>query len=240
MKSTLPATHLLRHFLLFVLTVLFLMTLVRAAYALWQYPRLEETQAFLPLFLQGLRFDLALVGLICLVPVVLGSLLAIFSATRSASKLLISAFLVVGLALILLMELITPWFIQTQGLRPDISMLREVEHPLQTTIRVAGEQAIPLAVASILCVLIMIAFWSRLELQRFLRYRLSAPSGLALAIGGGLLCMLAIWSGVDMRKPALSPGDSLISVDPTVNDLSMNSTYKMLYSLALPVLSQPR
>jgi hypothetical protein len=75
-----------------------------------------------------------------------------------------------------------------------------------------------------------------MELSRFLRYRLSVPAGLALAVGGGLLCIVAIWSSADLRKPAFSPVDALISKDSTVNDLAMNSTYKTLYSIAQPIL----
>ena len=184
MKSTLPATHLLRHFLLFLLTVMFLLTLIRAAYGLWQYPKLAETDALVPLFVQGLRFDLALVGIICLIPVVAGSLLAALTATRSLAKLLITVFLVGGLLLILLMELLTPWFVQTVGLRPDLELLAGVEHPMAVLQSVVAANAIPLSVAALLCILILIAFWSRLEPKRFLRYRLSLFSGLFLGLAG--------------------------------------------------------
>ena len=234
MKSTLPATHLLRKFLLFVLMCVFLLTLMRAAYGLWQFPKLEEADALIPLFTQGLRFDLALIGLICLVPVVLGSILSMTSVTRGLAKFIIVLFLVVGLLLILLLELITPWFIDTQGLRPDINLLMSVENPIGAFKQVATAHVIPLVVGAILCVLIVAAFWARLELQRFLRYRISVPSAVLMAIGGGLICLVAIWSTPDLRNPALSPADSLISTDATVNDLAMNSAYKTLYSAILP------
>lgn len=238
MKSTLPATHLLRQFLLFLLTCVFLLTLMRAAYGLWQFPKLEQTDAFIPLFVQGLRFDLALIGLICLIPVVLGSLLSMTSATRGLAKVVIVTFLVLGLSLILLLELITPWFVDTQGLRPDIDLLLATENPIETIKQVAAAHAIPLAVGVILSILILIAFWARMELQRFLRYRVSALPALLMALAGGLICLIAIWSTPDLRKPAFSPGDSLISKDSTVNDLAMNSTYKTLYTAALPWLNK--
>lgn len=238
MKSTLPATHLLRQFLLFVLTAVFLLTVMRSAYGLWQFPKLEQTNAFVSLFVQGLRFDLALIGMIALVPVVLGSLLSMSNATRWLAKLLISVFLLGGLILILGLELLTPWFVDTQGVRPDINLLSSVPTPIQTLQQVIGEHAIPFAIAAILCVLIIIAFWARMEMGRFLRYRVSVPSAFALALVGGLLCLVAIWSTPDLRTPALSPGDALISTDTTVNDLAMNSAYKSLYSVALPYLNR--
>lgn len=237
MKSTLPATHLLRHFLLFVLTVIFLLTVMRSAYGLWQFPKLEQANAFPGLFLQGLRFDLALIGMIALVPVVIGSLLSMSNATRGLAKLLITVFLVGGLVLILVLELLTPWFVSTQGLRPDINMLSSMPEPLQTFQQVVMQNIVPFSIASVLCLLIVIAFLARMELRRFLRYRVSVPSALAMAVVGGLVCLMAIWSTPDLRKPALSPGGSLITEDSTVNDLVMNSAYKSLYSAALSYLN---
>ena len=238
MKSTLPATHFFRQFLLFTLTVVFLMTVVRAAYGLWQFPKLADTEAFIPFFLQGLRFDLALTGLICIIPLVLGSLLAMTGATRVLAKFLVTTFLCLGLLVILMLELVTPWFVDTQGLRPDIHLLGGVENPVESVKGVANDHLIPLIVGSVLCVLVLIAFWARLEVPRFLRYRISVPGALVMSIIGGALCVLAIWSNIDPNKTALSPGDALISTDSTVNDLAMNSTYKTLYSLLQPLIEK--
>ncbi len=240
MKSTLPAMHLIRQFMLFVLTVLFLLTMIRAAHALWQFPLLEETNTFVPLFVQGLRFDLALVGIICIVPVVLGSVLSVINPLRGLAKFIITLIMVAGLVLILALELITPWFIDTQGVRPDLPLLSVVEAPLDIVRTVFADHLIAVIVALVLCVLIVIAFCARMELQRFLRYRLSVPAGLLNAIVGGALCILLIWSPINIRQLPLplGPGDSLISVDNTVNELAMNTTYKFLYSIVLPFINQ--
>ena len=240
MKSTLPASHLLKQFLLFVFTVIFLLTVTRAAFALWQFSKLESTGVVVDLFVLGLRYDLALIGLICLVPVVLGSLLSMTNATRAVARFLIVFFLLAGLVLTLLLELVTPWFMQTQGIRPDFNLLAGVEQPLATLRSIISQHAIALVVGVVLCLLIIVAFWSRLELQRFLKYRLSVPSAMLLGLVGGLVCLVAIWSTPDLRNEALSPADSSISSDNTVNEISMNSAYKTVYSLAMPLLDTLR
>lgn len=234
MKSTLPAMHLVRQFLLFAFTVVFLLTMIRAGYALWQFPLIEETNAFVPLFVQGLRFDLALVGIICFVPVVLGSILSVIGPLRTVAKFVVTLFLVAGLATILGLELITPWFIDTQGLRPDLPLLLEVSTPVDIVRTVIAEHLIPLVVAVVLCVLIVIAFWVRMELQRFLRYQVAAVAGLLCSVVGGGVCLLLVWSPMSLQQLPLGPGDALISVDTTVNELAMNTTYKFLYSIVLP------
>ncbi len=235
MKSKLPASHLLRQFLLFALTVLFLLTVIRAAYGLWQFPRLSQAGQVLPWFVEGLRYDVALIGLICLIPMVVGSVLSTLTRTRALAKLMITCFLVCGLVLVLVLELITPWFVQTLGLRPDIALLSQIEQPVTVLATVVSEQAIPLSVASFLCVLILVSFWGRMEMKRFLKYRLSVPSGLMLALVGGMVCMIAIRSTSDLSRPGLSPLDAQISEDLTVNDLTMNSAYKLLYSIVQPM-----
>ena len=132
MKSILSATHLLRQFVLFALTILLLLTVIRTAYGLWLFPKIAEANAFLPLFIQGLRFDLALIGQISIVPVVVGSLLSVTKLTRGLAKIVIVLFLTIGLFLVLILELLTPWFISIQGVRPDLNVLGSVENPLST------------------------------------------------------------------------------------------------------------
>jgi len=238
MKSTLTASHLVRHFLLFVLTVIFLLTLMRATYALWIFPQLEQTGEFIAFFVQGLRFDLALIGMICLLPLVIGSLLSMFNSTRSVASFIINLFLFGGLFIILVLEMITPWFVQSQGVRPDPSVLAGVEAPVSTAKAVLTEHVIPAVVALVLSALILFAFWSRLEVRRFLRFRVSVPSALISALIGGVLCVLAIWSTPmpDVRLQALNIGDAQISEDTTVNELTMNTAGKFAYTMIEPLL----
>lgn len=231
MKSILPATHLLRQFVLFALTILLLLTVMRATYSLWLFPKIAEANVFLPLFIQGLRFDLALIGQICIIPIVVGSLLSVTKLTRGVAKFIIVLFLTIGLLLVLTLELLTPWFINVQGVRPDLHLLGALDNPLQTIKSVFVQHTVPAIIGIAVSVLILIAFWVRMELGRFLRYRVFAPTGILLALVGGLACLVAIWSTPDVRQSPFSPADSLISADVTVNDLAMNTTYKTMYSL---------
>jgi hypothetical protein len=135
------------------------------------------------------------------------------------------------LLLVLTLELLTPWFINVHGVRPDLNLLGTVEDPLMTVKSVFVQYTVPVIIGVAVSVLIIIAFWIQLELSSFLRRRVFAPTGILLALVGGLACLLAIWSSPDIRQSALSPADSLISRDGTVNDLAMNTTYKTTYSL---------
>jgi len=238
MKSVYPASHLVRQFLLFALTVLFLQTVLRAAYGLWQFSKIQEANAILPLFLQGLRFDIALIGLICIVPLGIGSLLSITRFTKGLAKFVIILFLSVGLLLILILEFITPWFVNQFGMRPDIHLISSVDQPIEVFKTIASNHTVPFVIGVLISALIFFAFCYRLDTGRFLRYRVFAPTGILLALVGVLLCVMAFWSSPDIRQNSLSPGDSLISADVTVNDLAMNTTYKTIYSLIRPYLNK--
>lgn len=234
MRSKLPATHILRHFVLFALTLLFLLTFARAVYALWKFIELEETGAFIPLFVQGLRFDLALIGLMCIVPMFLGSLLGMFKITKGLAKFLIVVFLYVSLFAVLALELVTPWFIHTTGIRPDLSALLAIPESSSDIVEIAKQQWIVTTLGCLLCLLVLLAFWRRLETPRLLRYPISRMAGLGCAVVGVLVCVIAIWSTADFRQLPLGPGDALISVDSTVNELALNTPYKLIHSAALP------
>ena len=239
MNSILSATHLLRHFVLFTLSVVFLLTMTRAGYSLWQFPKVLEANVLVDMFVTGLRFDLALVGLVLLVPVLLGSFFGMFNLTRGLAKLIVILWLSLGMMYVLLTELVTPYFIAQQGVRPDVPLILSVENPLETIATLWSGQLIPAIIGVVLAVLILIAFWTRLETSRLLRFRLSRLSALALMLVGGALCLLAIHSSIDPKptRLVLSPGDALVSTDVTVNDIVLNTGYKTAFSVVLPLIN---
>lgn len=236
MTATLPATHLLRQFLLFALVVVFLLLVARAGYALWQFPAVEAAGSPVQLFLTGLRFDLALVAGLCFVPLVLGSLLGMFDATRALAKGLVVTCLVLGLVAVLVTELVTPHFLGTSAARPDAAAFADPVALATTLGGVAARHPLPSAIGALLLLLIVIAYIARMETGRFLRYRLSRPSALALALLGGLVCAWLARSRLDPREPALSLADVSLGGPPVVDQIAANSGWTTLRPLLAPWL----
>lgn len=232
MRGALPARHLLRRYALFALTVVFFLSLARAALTLWQFDRLESGDTIIAVFVTGLRFDLALCGIVLLPSVAVGTLLALFDASATLARYLIGLSLIAGVAMVVGAELVTPVFINESGLRPDLPAMLALQQPVELVQRYAQIYPLPLAIGGILLVLVLIAFIVRLEPGRLLRTRLSRLSGLLLWSGATLVCLFAIVSGPDPTGHWLSPRDAVVSEDATVNELPLNSLYKMLYSLA--------
>jgi len=223
--------------MLFTLVVVFLLTTARAGYSLWQFHRFETVDGLIDLFLTGLRFDVALIASILLIPITIGTLLSMIGPLRAVARYFIMTFLVGGLALILLAEFITPLFLSEAELRPDLVMLKSLEDPLTSASALWTTMLIPSIIGLVLAVLIIIAFIGRLETSRFLQFRVSFFSGLVLIIGGGAVCILAMASSIDFAQPPMAmplplhPSNSLVSTDTVVNELSMNTLHKFGWSI---------
>jgi len=236
MKSKLSATHLLRHLLLFVFISVFLLTMTRAAYVLWQFPSAMSSGALLDIFLMGLRYDIALVCIFVLPTLVLGSVFGLLNITKGFAKFLVVLFLMLGMVFIVLSELITPYFILEQGVRPDVSVLMAIKDPISVLASLWSAHLIPAIIGVVLAVLILIAYWARLEVSRLLRFPLAPLSTIALLIVGVVLCALGIYSHYDPSQAPLSPTTGIISTETVLNEITLNTGYKMLYSAIAPFL----
>jgi hypothetical protein len=212
--------------------------MIRAGYSLWQFPTLLETQSWYSVLLTGLRFDLALIGALLLVPVVIGSVLGMIGVTRLIAKSLLIIWFLFALGYVLLTELMTPYFMLEKGVRPDLAVLAELENPALLATNYVTANVVPAVIAAVLVLLIFVAYVRRLEIGRLLRYRLSVWSALALLILGGAACLLAIRSEYDPGKPALSPNNSLVSTETVINEITMNTGYKMGYSAIQPYFAE--
>jgi len=236
MQSRLSATHLLRHLALFTFIGLFLLTMIRAAYVLWQFPKFAESRALIDVFLMGLRYDLALLGILLLPVIVLGCVFGILNVTKQFARFLVVLLLMVGMFFLLVTELFTPSFMVEQGLRPDLPVIKAVEDPIALLMSLWANYKIPASIGLILVLLIMVAYWARLEVSRLFRFALAPVSTIALLVVGVALCALAIYSGVDPSQPPLSPTTGLISAETGVNEIALNTGYKLLYSFVAPFL----
>lgn len=236
MQSRLSAGHLLGHLVLFSFIGIFLMTMIRAAYVLWQFPKIKDSNVLIDVFVMGLRYDLALLGILMLPVLVLGCVFGMLNATRKFARVLVVLLLMLSMLFLLLTELITPSFMVEQGMRPDLSVLIAIKDPLAWLTKLWSAYMIPVILGLILVLFILVAYWARLEVSRLFRFALAPVSTIALLIVGVALCGLAIYSGIDPAQPPLSPTTGLISSETVINEIALNTGYKVLYSIVSPYL----
>lgn len=227
--SKLPISHLIRHFLLFAFLLFFLMSLTRAGYAIWQLHKFDDVETLLNVFWMGLRFDLALIGILMAVPVFFIPLFAMLRLTRGLAKFLSITWMVVCVVVVLLLELITPYTLQTVGLRPDLAVVSDLGNPLDVLATLWSSHIIPAVIGVVLAMLILIAFIARLNTHRFLTYPVRVFPAICLAVIGLALCLYSARSSLHPLGQAMTPHSALVSTDSLVNEVALNTPYKSLY-----------
>lgn len=214
--------------LLFVLALALLLSIIRCGYMLWQLPHFEDVELMVISLIQGLRFDLAVIGIWLLPAVIVLPLLAMGSVTRGLAKWLTILWLLLGVLVILGLEWITPYFMATESLRPDPALLKDIEDPVAALAQLWSGYLLPAAIGLVLLILVFTAFWARLEQHRLLRYPTRVLTTLLFVIVAVALCVIAIRSSFTLNSSGLWLSDSLISEDTLVNEITLNTAYKFL------------
>ena len=121
----------LRPLLSFAVRTLILLTVCRSIFVIWQWQRVVDADMLATVFVQGLRFDLVLVGLMLAIPVLAYPLLASNRFLIPAWRGLLKFTLPLILLLIVFMECSTPSFVDQFDSRPNILFLEYLNHPAE-------------------------------------------------------------------------------------------------------------
>lgn len=209
-----------------LLAILFVSRLVLVV---WQWQRVVDADMLGSVFLQGLRFDLLLVGLFLLIPVLCIPLLASNRLLHPVWRLFLRIYLPIVLLIALFMELSTPSFIEQFDFRPNILFIEYLDHPREVFATLWAAYKTPLIVAAVL-----VSGFSWLTFKQFRQFtaseshlgvwRVAIVTPLLL-----ILCVGMVRSTLDHRP--VNPSTVALSNDPLVNDLALSSTYTVLYAI---------
>ncbi len=231
MKTHQSVYTLIRHYLLFTLTVLFLATLARAGYSLWHFTEVADVPTLTQTFWQGFKFDMAAIGLLLAIPVFIVPLLAMFRTTVPLARWFSIVWVTLAFVLLLALELVTPYFLESSEVRPDASALASAGGVVDLLADVWSQFMIPAIIGTVLVVLILIAFWGRLNVRHFLRKPVKMIPAILMSVLGFAFCIMATHASIDLTRPMIDPSAALVSTQSVVNEITMNSTYKGLYAL---------
>jgi len=205
-----------------------LLSLSRAGLMLWQAERVLATDTWGEMLLQGVRADLIQLGLMALPLLLLMPLLATTPLWRLWRRLS-ALWLIVSVALLVLLEVSSPAFINEYDTRPNRLFVEYLKYPGEV-IPMLWEGFRAHLIAGLL--LTGAAF---VLLARLVRPWLDQPrtwSNLRLWLTWPLVvlvCGLAIRSSLDHR-PA-NPATFALTSDPMVNTLVLNSAYSVTYAV---------
>jgi phosphoglycerol transferase MdoB-like AlkP superfamily enzyme len=210
------------------LQIVLVLTVARISLVIWQWDRVQQAGTVASVFLQGLRFDVVLLGLMLAVPVLLYPLLASHKFFVPAWRTLLRFYLPAALLLVAFMELATPSFINQFDSRPNILFLEYLNYPVEVGSTLWAAYKLPLIIA-----FVVLGFLARVSIRKSRAMTNDIrPVGLLPAVLVApmllLLCVGAVRSTTAHR--AVNPSTVALSKDPMVNDLALNSLYTALYA----------
>lgn len=228
-KKTAALRANLKIILVFAVSLLAILTLSRLLLVAWQWQRVVAAGMLQTVFVQGLRFDLVLLGMCLAVPALLFPALASNRRLLPAWRLLLWTWLPAALLIALFMEMSSVSFIEQFDARPNILFFEYLNHPREVGATLWAAYKLPLLLAvavvgggALLAVRSFRRMASSVTVTGVLRAAVVTPVLL-------LVCLGMIRSTTDHRP--VNPSTVALSGDPLVNELALSSTYTALYAL---------
>lgn len=228
-NRVLNAYGVIRPIIIYAVTLVGFLTLSRILLVIWHWDRVSEVGMLLPVFAQGLRFDLVLVGITCVVPVLLLPLLTSTHRMLPVWRTFLRFYLPAILLLAIFMELATPSFIIQFDSRPNGLFFEYLNHPQEVSSMLWAAYKWPLIFAALF--IAVVGFFLIKQYRKF-SAAISGPglvTSLLLTPILLVVCLGLVRSTLDHR--AVNPSTVALSRDPLVNELALSSAYTALYAL---------
>ncbi|MBR9873455.1 MAG: LTA synthase family protein [Vibrionaceae bacterium] len=213
----------------FSLFSLAFLSLSRVLLLYWQSDRIESFQDLIYILGQGVRVDAATLCWLFVLPALLSALLPFNGKIGDGWKWILRLWMVAGLWILVYMELATAPFIQEYDLRPNRLFIEYLIYPKE----------------------VMSMLWTGYKLELFIG---AAGTALTLILGWKwskkltdsaqqinwkwrpLLAILVVLIGVAGARSSfghrpLNPAMVAFSSDPLLNDLTLNSSYSLLFAV---------
>ncbi|UYI45868.1 LTA synthase family protein [Vibrio natriegens] len=231
MRSTFnrPVFGPLQPIAVFSLFSLAFLSLSRILLLFWQSARIESFQDLIYILGQGVRVDFATLCWLFILPALLSALLPLKGKIGNSWKWILRLWMVAGLWILVYMELATAPFIQEYDLRPNRLFIEYLIYPKE----------------------VMSMLWTGYKLELFIG---AAGTAITLILGWKwskkltdsaqqinwkwrpLLAILVVLIGVAGARSSLghrplNPAMVAFSSDPLLNDLTLNSSYSLLFAV---------
>ena len=203
--------------------------LSRLSLSLWQSERINDVNGWMAIFLSGLRIDLASLGYLLAIPALVSSLFLNNNTIGKVCSAFLRIWIIVGIWLVVYMEVVTPSFIMEYDVRPNRLFVEYLIYPKEVFGMLWSGYKLELLLGAIISIATIYGAWT------FSRY---AVTGLTfpkwywrpvIALLAVSICFIGARSSLGHR--ALNPAMVAFSTDPLMNDLTLNSSYSLFFSI---------
>ncbi len=210
------------------IAMLAIFALSRLALALWQAERIDSTYAWSAMFTRGVRIDIASVCFLFILPAFLSALLVGEHKVGQIWRWVLRLWITAGLWFAVYMEAATPAFIAEYDLRPNRLFVEYLVYPKEVFSMLWSGYKLELLLAVVVTVATIIVAW---RWSRGLTQNLYAPKWYWRPLIA--ICVLAIGilgARSTLGHRPLNPAMVAFSSDPLVNDLTLNSSYAVIFA----------
>lgn len=208
----------------FLLLSLLLLLLSRLALIGWQWPRVAEAGGLWPVLLGGLRIDLSLLAIICLIP----ALLAPWLGHRRWPTRVTAGWLRLWWLALVVLEVATPQFIVEYDLRPNRLFIEYLVNPREVAAMLWQGYKLALFGGGAVIALLVWAGWRLLPATADAR---SLPWQWRPVVSLVAVAVLFLAARGTLAHRPLNPALVAHSSDTLVNTLALNSAYSVAYAV---------
>lgn len=205
------------------------LTISRFFLSMWNFDRVTNVNGWSEIFISGLRVDIATLSYLFVIPALITCLMINYKNLKKIWLFFLRIWIVLSIWLLVFMEVVTPSFILEYDVRPNRLFVEYLMYPSELMNMLLSGYKIELTIVTLLSSLTLYFSWKGSAVV------LNEPAmpvwywRLLLAILVLLLGVMGARSSLGHRP--LNPAMVAFSIDPLMNDLTLNSTYSMLFAV---------
>lgn len=211
------------------ITMLGFLTLSRLGLCLWQADRVIDFSSLMQIMFGGLRIDISSICYLLILPSLITTLISGDHIIGRTWNKIFAVWIFLGLFMIIFMEAATPPFIIEYDVRPQRLFVEYLKYPQEVGSMLITGYKLELAFGFVVSLLTTIYGW---RFARSITSNLSYPRWFFRPILALLVVAIGFLGarGTLQHRP-LNPALVAFSTDHLINDLSINSSYSLMFAI---------
>ncbi|MDE0742849.1 MAG: LTA synthase family protein [Woeseiaceae bacterium] len=196
---------------------------------MWNFDRVTNVNGWSEIFISGLRVDIATLSYLFVIPALITCLMINYKNLKKIWLFFLRIWIVLSIWLLVFMEVVTPSFILEYDVRPNRLFVEYLMYPSELMNMLLSGYKTELTIVTFLSSLTLYFSWKGSAVV------LNEPA-MPVWYWRPLLAILVLLLGVmgarsSLGHRPLNPAMVAFSIDPLMNDLTLNSTYSMLFAV---------
>lgn len=205
------------------------LTISRFFLSMWNFDRVTNVNGWSEIFISGLRVDIATLSYLFVIPALITCLMINYKNLKKIWLFFLRIWIVLSIWLLVFMEVVTPSFILEYDVRPNRLFVEYLMYPSELMNMLLSGYKTELTIVTLLSSLTLYFSWKGSAVV------LNEPA-MPVWYWRPLLAILVLLLGVmgarsSLGHRPLNPAMVAFSIDPLMNDLTLNSTYSMLFAV---------